>query len=249
MLRRSLVLVALAAVTWAGAAAADPPPRSYQRGYFLLSLDGAPSWVKRVEDGAEKQPTLTIDADELTTPEVSLVDQLLSGLTPPRPFVLQGLNGKRKGTARLVAVRLPAVGLGAPAPVQLVLATEGVTKSLFSAEDTPTTARGRAIAGVRASLDGAPVALSGVEAFALREKAGAAQVQGDVALTVPTSALEPFKRGGEKAPHVLALEYVDDQQARVLAMELVGCRLRGPVKPSGSPTTRLALECTSARKR
>lgn len=218
---------------------------------FVLTLDGERSVVKSFDDGGPRgQATLGIDVEELTATQIGVVDQLVDGVVAAHSFALEGPNGKQKGSLKLLSVRLPAVGVGSNGISQLVFGTEKVTRSPFllasSAEKKGNA--GRRLGAVRAEVDGVATPVVGVDAITLREKGSgaAARIDGEVGLTVPTTAVAVFAKPS-RGPRALLLEYLDAEQKRMVAFELVGCRARG-AKPSGSPTTRIALDCASVKK-
>ncbi len=243
-------VIVMITVTMRSSRAEDAaPPSAGAR--VLLTVDGERSLVKSFDDGGPRgQATLGVDLEELTGAQLNLIDQLVDGVVAPHLFALEGPNGKQKGSAKLLSIKLPPIGVGGNGISHLVFATEKVTRSPFvlASSSSNRGSPGRRLGAVRAEIDGIAVPIVGVDAITLREKgsAPATRVDGEVGLTAPTASVSAFAKGGRATRSVL-LEYLDTDQTRMLALELASCRVRG-AKPSGSPTTRIALDCPSVRK-
>lgn len=212
-------------------------------GSFQLEVDGARlGIVKSVEGGEENRP-LTIAFGEVT-PALST---LVSGFADGRPLATKkltltdGITIKRSQDARLMRVRLPAIGGGGAPDVALSFAALPLVASPWiSAKTVSLPAAGSKIADARVDV-GAGIRVAKLSALEITQSSGKGVVNEITIEGEPGSLPAMSSWAKSKAPRAIAVDYVDADVKTVIKLRLEGC---GPRAFVSTPAT-LTVACAS----
>lgn len=246
----SLAAIALVASAPSRAARAD------ERNHFALDLSGVRYGFVSASTEGEKGPTgqqrLVIGAQDLSSPLVTLVDGFSRGTPLKRDVRLtSGAVVRKANDARLVSVKLPALGSGGTADVELAFVVPALTtQPLLSAKEAPPPPSSARITGFRVDLSGMrAIEAPKLDAITITQKPdGTAAVAGEIAMEVGAGGAPPFvtwhkASAAKPSPRTLRVEYVGGDGAVILKVQLERCT-PSSVKPLGaSGTTRIAMTC------
>lgn len=249
---RSLLCVGIVGV--AGSAVAEErSSRPAGTGHFALEIGGVGhGLVRTVESGS----SLVLGAQEVPPSLAGLVDTFFHG--KPRKCDLRLTSGavvRKANDARLVSVKLPALGSGGVADLELAFTVPSITTHpLLSAKESRPPPASARITTFRVGLSGMPaIEAPKLEAITVTQRpdgTASASVGSEIAFEVAAGGAPPFvawqKAGGGKPPsRALDIEYVGSAGTAILELRFDRCT-PSSVKPLGaSATTRITLACTS----
>jgi hypothetical protein len=186
---------------------------------------------------------------------VGLVASFAGGKAIRRDVRLaSGAVVRRTNEARLVAVKLPQLGAGGSADVELDFASGPLaTQPLLSAKEAPPVAPGARIASFRLELSGLPaIAAPKLDAITLTQRPDGTAATGAIAFEVGAGGAPPLAAwqkasGGHAPPRTLRIEYVGSGGEAILEVQLERCTPQA-VQPLGANgTTRVTLSCATVR--
>jgi len=230
-------------------------------GAFVLQVgDASVGTVRAVEvpeKGGPSAPNLVVTAGEVTPALAGLVDGFVAGRALRTKLRLStSAVVRRSPDAKLVTVKLPAMGSGGAPELELgFLASSITTQPVLSLE--PASQKGPAggrIASFRVDVAGLPpISPSKLDAITLVHRDGVAAPQADVVLEVGAGGAPPFTawskaHASRSAPRSMGVEYVGPDGAPVLALRLDACTPTSVTPLGASSTTRVTLRCGTARK-
>jgi len=203
----------------------------------------------------EGEKTLVIGAQEIAPSLVTLVDGFTQGKPVKRGVRLtSGAVVRKAEGARLLSVRLPALGSGGAADLELAFAVPSITtQPLLSAKEAPPPPASARITGFRVDISGMQaIEAPKIDAITVTQKPDGAATTGEIALEVAAGGAPPFAlwhkaSAGKGAPRTLRVEYIGGDGAAILKLQLDRCT-PSSVKPLGaSGTTRITLACGGVR--
>jgi|GEM_PF-3010752 len=225
-------------------------------GTFLLQVgDGLPVGNVRAAELSERAgppaPNLVLTSAEITPALGAILDGFVAGKALRTSVRLStGAVVKKAPDARLVSVRLPAMGGGGTPDVELgFLAGALSTQPVLSVKQAGTrTPVGSKINDFRVELTGLPpISASKLEALELIQHDGSVSSPRDVVLEVAAGGAPPFTAWSKKpAPKVLGLEYVGADGRPLLKLRLDACTPSAVTPLGASSTTRVVLRCAAA---
>lgn len=226
------------------------PCHADERARYALDMSGVRYGMVRAT--VERENHLVLGAQEIAPSFVALVDAFAQGKPVKRDVRLtSGAVVRKAEGAKLLSVRLPALGSGGAPDVELVFAAPTITTSpLLSAKEAPPPPPSAKIASFRVELTGMQaIEAPKVDAITLTQKAdGAPTTTGEITIEVAAGGAPPFAAWQKKpAPKTFRIEYVGAEGATVLKLQLDRCT-PSSVKPLGaSGTTRITLACASVK--
>jgi hypothetical protein len=229
--------------------------RADERNRFALDLSGVRyGFVRATVDGektASGQQLLVIGAQDVSSSLVTLVDGFARGLPLKRDVRLtSGAVVRKANDARLVSVKLPALGSGGIADVELAFAVPALTtQPLLSAKEAPPPPSSARITGFRVDLSGMQaIEAPKLDAMVLTQKPDGIATTGEIAIEVGAGGAPPFvawhkASTARSSPRTLRIEYVGSDGAALMKLQLERCT-PSSVKPLGaSGTTRITMAC------
>lgn len=207
------------------------------------------------ETGPAGQQLLLVGAQEVSPSLVALVDAFAQGKRLERDVRLtSGAVVRKANGARLVSVKLPALGSGPVAGVELAFVVPALTtQPLLSAKEAPPPPSGARITGFRVDLTGMQaIEAPKLDAITLRQKPDGTASTGEIAIEVGAGGAPPFvawqkASAARPSPRTLRVEYVGGDGAAILKLQLERCTPTS-VKPLGaSGTTRIAMACGAVK--
>lgn len=258
----SLLLIALAATaslaTTHDASGDVLTPTSPNR--YALDLSGVRiGFVKaNVVDlvgAAARDKNLVLGVHEIAPQLVALVDGFAQGKAVTRDVRLtSGAVVRRANDAKLFSVKLPALGSGGAADVELAfVAPKVTTQPLLSAKEAPPSPSAAKIAGFRVDVSGMKaIEAPKIGAITVTQREGGSSATGEITIEVAAGGAPPFvaweKAGpGKPAPRTLRVEYVDGEGATIVKLQLDRCAPTSVTPLGASGTTRIALVCSGVR--
>jgi hypothetical protein len=244
-MRRWLAVVVL----FAAAVHAPKIAQADERARFALDLSGVRYGLVRASVEGEKM--LVIGAQDVAPALVTLVDTFAQGKPVKRDARLtSGAVVRKANDARLVSVKLPALGSGGAADVELAFAVPAITtQPLLSAKEAPPPPAGARINAFRVDVTGMQaIEAPKLDAITVTQKADGTATTGEIALEVAAGGAPPFVAWQKKpTARTLRIEYVGADGAAIVKLQLDRCT-PSTVKPLGaSGTTRITLACGGVR--
>ena len=243
-------LAALAALASDEARAEAPAPAS-----FALDLAGVRQGFVRATVGPDKfaptQQRLVLTAQDVAPSLAALVETFAQSKVVKRDVRLtSGAVVRKANDGRLASVRLPALGSGGAADVELGFVVAAVTtQPLLSAKEAPPSPASARITGFRVDLAGMhAIEAPKLDAITITQKPDGVATTGDLAIEVAAGGAPPFvawqKSGAARpAPRTMHVEYIDSEGAVIIKLQLERC-MPASVTPLGANgTTRIVLTC------
>ena len=239
-------------VAWVGALAlVAVSARADDRARYALELSGVR--YGQVRATVESDNTLKLGAQEIAPSLVTLVDTFAQGKPVKRDVRLtSGAVVRKAEGARLLSVKLPALGSGGAADLELAFNAPSITTSpLLSAKEAPAPPVSARITSFRVELTGMPtIEAPKLDAITLTQKPdGSAATRGEIAIEVAAGGAPPFVawHKAKASPKTLRVEYVGAEGAVILKLSFDRCT-PSSVKPLGaSGTTRITLACAALK--
>ncbi len=258
VLARSVVLASLASLASLAAHEARADERA-PASSFALDLAGVRQGFVRATVGPDKSAPslqrLVLTAQDVAPSLATLVETFAQGKIVKRDIRLtSGAVVRKANDGRLAAVKLPALGSGGAAEVELGFVVAGVsTQPLLSAKEAPPSPASARITGFRVDLTGMQaIEAPKLDAITITQKPDGTAVTGDIAIEVAAGGAPPFvawqKSGGAKAtPRTMHVEYIGPEGAVILKVQLDRCTPASVTPLGASGTTRIALACAGVR--
>lgn len=234
--------------------ASSADERAPLAGRFALDLSGVRYGFVRaiepVEKGAGPQQ-LVLATSDIAPSLGALVDTYAQGKAVKRDVRLtSGAVMRKANDARLVSVKLPALGAGGGTDVELAFVAPSITtQPLLSAKEAPPPPASARITGFRVGISGMDaIEAPKLDAITLAQKADGSVATGDLAIEVGAGGAPPFVAWQKKpAPRAMHVEYTSTDGTALLKLNLERC-VPAAVKPLGANgTTRITLSCASLR--
>jgi hypothetical protein len=237
------------------------PARADDASRFALVLGGEAYGLVRASEtprrAASEAHQLVLEAEDVTTPLVSLVTAFAGGKPVKRDLRLSsGAVMRKADDARLVSVKLPALGSGGIADVTLGFAATAVTtQPLLSPAKASAPRPGARITSFRVDLaEMKAIEAPKLDAITITQRPDGSASTSDVTFETAAGGAPPFTawqrtNGGRPAPRPTRVEYVAADGAAILALMFDRCTPTS-VRPMGaSGTTRITLTCAGVRAR
>jgi hypothetical protein len=227
--------------------------RADERARFALDLSGVRCGL--VSANIEGERTLKLGAQEIAPSLVALVETFAQGKPVKRDVRLtSGAVVRKAEGARLLAVKLPALGSGGAADIELAFAAPSITTSpLLSAKEAPPPPASARITGFRVDLTGMQaIEAPKLDAITLTQRPDGSATTGELAIEVGAGGAPPFVAWHEQSaarpsPKTLRVEYVGAEGATILKLQLERCTPSSVKALGASGTTRITLACASVR--
>jgi hypothetical protein len=252
-------LTALAALVAATVLAAHDSRADGNR--FALDLGGLRQGFVHAavepDRSAPARQQLTLTAQEIAPSLASMVETFASSKPVKRDVRLtSGAVVRKANDARLASVKLPALGSGGPAEIELGFAVTSVTtQPLLSAKESPPSPASARITGFRVDLTGMQaIEAPKLDAITITLKPDGTATTGALAVEVAAGGAPPFvawqkSNGAKPAPRTLRVEYVGSDGAVVLRLQLDRCAPSSVTPLGASGTTRIVLSCAALSQR
>jgi len=227
--------------------------RADERALFSLDLSGVRYGLVRASVEGERR--LVVDAQDVAPSLVALVDGFAQGKPVKRDVRLtSGAVVRKAEGARLVAVKLPALGSGGAPEVELAFTVPAITtQPLLSAKEAAAPPASARITSFRVDLSGMQtIEAAKLDAITITQKPDGSAATGDVAFEVAAGAAPPFVAWNKASttrptPRALRLEYVDAGGVAILKLRLDRCTPSRVLPLGASGTTRITLACGGVR--
>jgi hypothetical protein len=227
--------------------------------HYALDLSGVRyGFVRATLEGdalASGHQRLVIGTQDIASPLVTLIDGFAQGKPLKRDVRLtSGAVVRKANDARLVSVKLPGIGSGGSADVELAFVVAALTtQPLLSAKEAPPSPASGRITGFRVELEGmSTIGAPKLDPIALTQKPDGLATTGEIALEVGAGGAPPFvawqkASAAKPSPRTLRVEYVGSDGAAIVKLQLERCT-PSSVKPLGANgTTRITLACAGVR--
>lgn len=222
-------------------------------GRFALEMSGERYGLVGLKSTEAAQ--LVVSTQDVTRPLVTLVGAFASGKPVKRDVRLaSGAVIRRTNEARLTSVKLPQLGSGGAADVELAFAAAPLaTQPLLSAKESPPLPAGARITSFRVDVAGMqPIAAPKLDAVTLTQKADGSVVTGAIGFEAGAGGAPPFvawqkSNGGRPGARTVRIEYVGADGAAILELQLDRCTPSAVLPQGANGTTRITLTCASAR--
>ena len=262
---RMLLLAAAVLVSHEARADERLPPASAASGAngnrFALDLGGVRQGFVRAtvepEKNAPALQRLVLTTQDVAPSLASLVETFAQSKVVKRDVRLtSGAVVRKANDGRLASVRLPALGSGGAAEVELGFVVAAVTNQpLLSAKEAPPSPSSARITGFRVDLTGMQaIEAPKLDAITISQKPDGSATTGDVAIEVAAGGAPPFvawqKSGGSAAkpvPRTTRVEYIDAEGTVILKLQLDRCTPSSVTPLGASGTTRITLACAAVR--
>jgi hypothetical protein len=196
---------------------------------------------------------LVMTTQDIAPPLVALVGAFALGKPVKKDVRLSsGAVVRKTNDARLVSVKLPALGAGGTPDVELAFTAGALaTQPLLSAKESPPLPPAARITGFRVDVTGMKaIEAPKLDAITLTQKADGNVTTGDIVFEAAAGGAPPFiawqkGSGGRAAPRNVRLEYVGGDGKAVLELQLDRCTPSAVVPMGASGTTRITLSCAS----
>lgn len=259
----SALLALVAAVATHARADERLPPASAANGAsgnrFALDLGGVRQGFVHAtvepDKSAAVQQRLVLTAQDVAPSLASLITTFVRGSVVKRDVRLtSGAVVRKANDGRLASVKLPALGSGGAAEVELGFVVAALTtQPLLSAKEAPPSPSSARITGFRVDLTGMQaIEAPKLDAITITQKPDGSATTGDIAIEVAAGGAPPFvawqKSGGARpAPRTMRLEYVGGEGAVILELQLERCAPSSVTPRGASGTTRIVLACSGVR--
>jgi hypothetical protein len=227
--------------------------RADEHALFSLELSGARYGLVRASVSGDHR--LVVDAPDVAPSLVTLIDAFVQGKAVKRDARLtSGAVVRKAEGARLAAVKLPALGSGGAADIQLVFAVPGITtQPLLTAKEAPAPPASARISTFRVDVSGMQAIVAPkLDAITVTQKPDGSATTGDVAFEVAAGGAPPFvawskANAGRPAPRAVRVEYVGADGVAILKVRLDRCTPSHVVPLGANGTTRITLACGGVR--
>ena len=225
---------------------------------FALDLGGVrQGFVHATVERNEPSSRLVLGAQDIAPSLARLVETFAQSKPVKRDVRLtSGAVVRKANDARLTSVKLPALGSGGTAEIELGFAVSAVTtQPLLSAKEAPPSPSSARITGFRVDLTGMQaIDAPKLDAITITQKADGSATTGDLAIEVAAGGAPPFvawqkSNGAKPAPRTMRLEYVGSDGAVVSRLQLDRCTPSSVTPLGASGTTRITLSCASLSQR
>jgi hypothetical protein len=247
------------------------PPASGANGAdgnrFALDLGGVRqgfvrATVERIDPSAPDksapaQQRLVLTAQDVAPSLASLVETFAQSKVVKRDVRLtSGAVVRKANDGRLASVKLPALGSGGAAEVELGFVVAAVTtQPLLSAKEAPPSPSSARITGFRVDLTGMQaIEAPKLDTITITQKPDGSAATGDIAIEVAAGGAPPFvawqKSGGsaaKPAPRTMRVEYIDSEGTVILKLQLDRCTPSSVTPRGANGTTRIVLACAAVR--
>jgi len=253
------VIAALAAVPAVARVARADASLRVPLGTFLLQLGDAKVGSVRLLEGT-REGSLVVSSGDVSPAVVSIVEAFVAGKTLKKDLKLSAGAVMRKAEgARLSVVKLPAMGSGGAAEIELdFVAPTVTTQPLLSLKTVAATSTpGARISSFRVDLSSASVSSSvpaaKLDAITLTQRPdGVVAPSPELTLEIPTGGAGPVTawskvHAAKASPRALGVEYVGADGAAILKVRLEGCVPTSVVPMGASAATRVVVRCVSAK--
>jgi hypothetical protein len=229
---------------------------------FALDLAGVRQGFVRATVGPDKSSPsmqrLVLTAQDVAPSLATLVETFAQSKIVKRDIRLtSGAVVRKANDGRLASVKLPALGFGGAADVELGFLVAGVTtQPLLSAKEAPPSPASARITGFRVDLTGMhAIEAPKLDAISITQKPDGSATTGDIAIEVAAGGAPPFvawqkssgTSGAKASPRTMHVEYIGTDGAVILKLQLDRCT-PGSVTPLGANgTTRIVLSCAGVR--
>ena len=251
------VLLLVGATLLVGSAHADE--RASAAGRYALEIGGVRHGLVRTVESAEKspsgQPLLVLGAQDISPALGTFVDGFVRGSVAKKELRLtSGAVMRKANDARLFSVKLPALGSGNIADLELAFVAPAVTtQPLLSAKEAPPPSPGARITTFRLGITGMEaIEAPKLDSITLTQKPDGTASTGEIGFEVAAGGAPPFvawqKASATKSlPRGLDVEYVAVDGSAMIKLRFDRCTLAS-LKPLGaSGTTRITMACGTAR--
>jgi hypothetical protein len=241
------------------AAAGAAGAASAANGRFALDLGGVRQGFVRAtlepDKSAPSQQRLILTAQDVAPSLASLVETFAQGKPVKRDVRLtSGAVVRKANDGRLVSAKLPAIGSGGVAEIELGLAVSSLTtQPLLSAKEAPASPSSARITGFRVELTGMQaIEAPKLDPITITQRPDGAATTGEIAIEVAAGGAPPFvawqkSGGGRPVPRTLRVEYVGVEGAVILKLQLERCTPSSVTPRGASGTTRITLTCATSR--
>lgn len=227
--------------------------RADERALFSLDLSGTRYGLVRATALAEGK--LVIETEDIAPSLVTLIDGFVRGLPVKRDVRLtSGAVVRKTEGARLLSVKLPALGSGGTPDLELAFAVQTLTtQPLLSAKQAAAPPASARITEFRVDVSGMQtIGAAKLDAITVTQKPDGSATTGDVAFEVAAGGAPPFiawqkASAARPAPRALRLEYVGADGVAILKVRLERCTPSRVVPLGASGTTRITLACGGVR--
>jgi hypothetical protein len=228
---------------------------------FTLDLGGVRQGFVRAtvepDKSAPARQQLMLAAQEVAPSMASIVEMFALGLPVKRDVRLtSGAVVRKANDARLASVKLPALGSGGAAEIELGFAVSAVTtQPLLSAKESPPSPSSARITGFRVDLTGMQaIEAPKLDAITITQRPDGSATTGQLAIEVAAGGAPPFdawhkSNGTKSAPRTMRVEYVGSDGAVVLKLQLDRCTPSSVTPLGASGTTRIVLSCAGLSQR
>lgn len=246
----SALLVAVAVLFVVDAHADDRLAPNGNR--FALDLGGVRHGFVRA---TVEQQRLVLTTQDVAPSLAALVETFAQSKIVKRDVRLtSGAVMRKASDGRLSVVKLPALGSGGAAEVELGFVVAAVTtQPLLSAKEAPPSPSSARIAGFRVDLSGMhAIEAPKLDAITITQKPDGSARTGDIAIEVAAGGAPPFvawqkASGGSAAPRAMRVEYIGSEGAVILKLQLDRCTPSSVTPLGASGTTRIVLACSGVR--
>ena len=247
-------LASLASLASREARADVPPPAS-----FALDLAGVRQGFVRATVGPDKsapaQQRLVLTAQDVAPSLATLVQTFAQSKIVKRDIRLtSGAVVRKANDGRLASVKLPSLGSGGAADVELGFLVAAVTtQPLLSAKEAPPSPASARITGFRVDLTGMnAIEAPKLDAITITQKPDGTAATGDVAIEVAAGGAPPFvawqkSSAARSTPRSMHVEYIGIDGAVILELRLDRCTPSSVTPLGASGTTRIVLACAGVR--
>jgi len=233
----------------AGAARADTTSR------YALEMSGVRYGLVVLKSADAAQLVMT--TQDVAPPLVALVGSFAQGTPVKRDLRLSsGAIVRRANDARLASVKLPALGSGGAAEIELAFVAPALaTQPLLSAKEAPPLPSAARITGFRVEVTGMKtIEAPKLDSIAMTQRADGSVVTGEIAFEAGAGGAPPFtswqrSTGAHPTPRAVRVEYVGADGAVVLGLRLDRCTPSAVVPMGANGTTRITLACANVLAR
>ena len=239
--------VASFAVLTLFAATSPLTARADDHALFSLEFEGVRYGLVRATVEGEKK--LVVDAQDIAPSLVTLVDAFVQSKPVKRDVRLtSGAVVRTAEGARLLGVKLPALGSGGAADIELAFAVAAITtQPLLSAKAPPVPPASTRITSFRVDISGMQaIEAPKLDAITVTQKPDGSATTGDVVFEVAAGGAPPFvawNKPGNAKPRALRVEYVGADGVAILKVRLDRCTPSRVLPLGASGTTRITLAC------
>lgn len=250
-----LLVPSLAAFTLSFALTA----RADERALFSLDLSAANDARVRyglVRAVLEGERRLVVETHDVSPALVTLIDGFVRGQAIRRDVRLtSGAVLRKTDGARLAALRLPAIGSGGAADVELAftMPVPLTTHPQLSTKEAAAPPAGARISAFRIEVSGmTAIEAPKLDAIVVTQKPDGSATAGDVAFEVAAGGAPPFvawqkANAAKPAPRALRVEYVGADGLAIVKLRLDRCTPSRVLPLGASGTTRITLTCGAVR--